>query len=352
MAAMSVEIVARGAPMSDRLNADLESASKLSIAVAYAKQSALSAVNIADWVGPGHELRLLAGTDFAITELDLLKRLEARQAGSCRVFHSQAGSNFHPKLYVLDKPQSRVIYVGSSNLTRGGLKGNVEANVRIEAERDAPESVEALSVFDGLYLGEFATPIDAEFERRYAELQQARNEVERRWTHTEPRDRFRAAEAMLLARYRAEAANKRWLLVVTPENYRICMSTNTWGRRQYAEIGRYRPGDVFFFYVTKGRGIAAMGMFTGAPYEDLVPLWPDDGKGAFPWRIKFMQLGDLRTSIPAEGLLAPLKPGRAKNWWGGFVQASHSLKDDEFALLRAAFETALRADHGWELGAM
>jgi HKD family nuclease len=153
MAVASVELVARGTPMSDRLNADLESTSRLSIAVAYAKQSALSAVNLTEWVGPGRDLRLLAGTDFALTELDLLKRLEARQAGSCRVFHSQKGSNFHPKLYVLDKPDSRVIYVGSSNLTRGGLKGNVEANVRIEAEHGAPESVEALSVFEGLYLG-------------------------------------------------------------------------------------------------------------------------------------------------------------------------------------------------------
>jgi hypothetical protein len=152
---------------------------------------------------------------------------------------------------------------------------------------------------------------------------------------------------MLLARYRADAANTRWLLIVSPENYDICMRTNTWGRRHHGEIAKYRPGDVFFFYVTKGRGIAAMGMFTGAPYEDLVPLWPDDGKGAFPWRIGFMKLGELRTSIPAQQLLEPLKPGMPKNWWGGFVQASHSLKDAEFSVLRDAFEVALREDHGW-----
>lgn len=350
MAALSIEIVARGAPMSERLGADLESTSKLSIAVAYAKQSALSAVNLTEWIGPGRNLRLLAGTDFALTELELLKRLESRQSGSCRVYHSRAGSNFHPKLYVLDKPDSRVIYVGSSNLTRGGLKGNVEANVRIEAERDAPEAVEALSVFDGLYDGEFATPVDGDFERRYSELQKARREAERRWTDTEPREHFRAAEAMLLGRYRAGVANTRWLLVVTPENYDICMRTNTWGRRKQAEIVRYQAGDVFFFYVSEGRGIAAMGMFTGAPYRDDTPLWPDDGKGPFPWRIGFMTLGELRTSIPARELLEPLKPGMSKGWWGGFVTASHSLQAQDFSVLREAFETTLRADRGWGEG--
>ncbi len=60
----------------------------LSVAVAFAKQSALGAVNVEEWCAPDRKLDVLAGTDFFLTELDLLRRLEKRPHATCRIFHT------------------------------------------------------------------------------------------------------------------------------------------------------------------------------------------------------------------------------------------------------------------------
>src|SRR5262245_57839089 len=131
--------------MADRLTEDLNEAGGLSIAVAYAKESALRTVDLEAWAGGDRRLRLLAGTDFALTELGVLRRLETRPGVACRVFHGLSSKNFHPKLYIIDKGDRRIAYVGSSNLTFGGLRGNVEANVRVEAPVSAREAHEPLA---------------------------------------------------------------------------------------------------------------------------------------------------------------------------------------------------------------
>lgn len=126
------------------------------------------------------------------------------------------------------------------------------------------------------------------------------------------------------------------------------MQHGTWGRKNEREARACAPGDVFFMHVTGGGGVRTMGMFTGEPYfDDVDPLWRDmDGKGAFPWRIRFVPLGELRVGIPTKAVLEPLHVGAAKNWFHGFIQASHSLDPADFEALRAAFEPALRADRG------
>jgi HKD family nuclease len=43
------------------------------------------------------------------------------------------GGIYHPKLYIANQDSTTTIIIGSSNLTEGGLKANVEVNVLIEA---------------------------------------------------------------------------------------------------------------------------------------------------------------------------------------------------------------------------
>jgi HKD family nuclease len=207
--------------MADRLGEDLRDAYGLSIAVAYAKESALATVDLEGWTRGDRTLRLVAGTDFALTELRLLRRLEPRPGVACRVFHSLAGSNFHPKLYVIDKPDRRIAYIGSSNLTVGGLRSNVEANVRIEAPLSTREAEEPIAMFTKLFESEFSTPLTAEFEARYNELQEQQRATVAR--QVDAGGRLRAVEALLLAQHRATAAARRQLLVVSPDNYGLCM---------------------------------------------------------------------------------------------------------------------------------
>ncbi|EYF03841.1 Hypothetical protein CAP_5105 [Chondromyces apiculatus DSM 436] len=43
-------------------------------------------------------------------------------------------------------------------------------------------------------------------------------------------------------------------------------------------------------------------------------------------------------------MLEPLRPGAKKNWFKGFIQSSHTLKQDDFEALKKAFEEALRVE--------
>ncbi len=163
-----------------------------------------------------------------------------------------------------------------------------------------------------------------------------------------PPNSSRLAEALLVGQYRGTAANQRQFLVVTPENFALCMRHGTWGHQHEREIRAYRPGDVFFFHVTRGRGTAAMGMFTGLPYYDDDVIWQSMARGAFPWRLKFVTLGELRTGIDTKAVLLARRPDAPKHWFNGFVQSSHSLAAEDFEPLRAAFEEAVRVERGLE----
>ena len=62
--------------------------------------------------------------------------------------------------------------------------------------------------------------------------------------------------------------------------------------------------------------------------------------------ITFVTLGELRTGISTRSVLEPLRPGAAKNWFQGYIQASHSVEPPDFEALRGAFEAAVREENG------
>lgn len=341
---LTVDVFGDARAFGQKLFADLQDAERVSIAVAFAKQTALPVVDLEAWCYAGKPLRFLAGTDYALTELQLLRRLEMTARAECRIYHSFGSPIFHPKLYVLERRQNRVVYVGSSNFTRGGLSTNVEVNVRLEAPLGTPEVDRAKQLFDEMFDGEFATPILPEFESGYRELQATMQAAASPVGLPEASERFRIAEGLFLGRYRARVAVRRWLLVLTPQNYEICMRRRVWGRQQEHEAKSYSPGDIFFFHVTGGRGIAAVGIFTGAPFYDPHDLWPPDRRGNFPWRIRLLPLGELRTGIPTRQVLEPLRAEAPGNWFQGFIQQSHELTSPDFDALYQAFERAMRIE--------
>jgi HKD family nuclease len=337
-------VIGGSSSLGEALTADLRDSSSLAIAVAFAKESALSVLDVEGWCRSGRALRFLAGTDYALTELELFHRLETIGQARCRVYHAMGPRMFHPKLYILEKDRTRIVYIGSSNFTRGGLAENVEVNVRLQAPIGTPEIDAACRLFDQMFEGEFATPLSPDFESRYRELQESCRLARAYPTAPEIAERYRVAEALFLGAYRARVAVRRWLLVVSPENFEICMRTGLWGRQREAEIRGYSPGDVFLFHVTGGRGIAAFGMFSGEPFNDPRPLWPSDRRGAFPWRIRFVPLGELRTGVATREVLAPLRSRAPRNWFHGFIQQSHELGLEDFELLRSEVEAAVRRE--------
>lgn len=346
---LDIELLGAGSSRSfgERLAEDLATSDRAAIAVAFAKRSALTEVALDDWCADGRKLDLVAGTDFAVTELELLERLSRRVGADCRVFHKAAARTaFHPKLYVLEQPStaSRVAYIGSANLTSGGLRHNFESVVRMAGPRDHPSLLSAEAMFSDWFDSEYATPLDSEFQARYRALQRAQADAESsRWQLPEAR-RFFAEERLALAQYRAAKSSARWLLVSTPENYEISVTNGLWGRQHESEIHNYRRGDVFFMHVSRFSAIMAMGMFVDEPFYDDKPLWTHDPRGTYPWRVRLSFFGRLHTGLPTKQLLTPLRRGAPKRWFNGFIQASHRLEDADYQALAAAFRGALRAD--------
>ena len=347
---VQIDILGKDDFIGDRLNDDLLQANRASIAVAFAKQSALDGLNLLPFCHGGGTLKLVAGLDFCLTELTLLQRVQ----GDCRVYHqldNRARRTFHPKVYLFEKPDSLVAYIGSSNLTKGGLFQNIEANVRLEGSKDAPELLRAQSVFTELFESEFSAPLSPAVEARYLEMQQLQRQA---LSYAQPdrlvQDRLMAAEAMAVGDFRAKRG-RPWLLVVSPDHFAVCMKHGCWGRQDEKEVRNYRPGDIGLFHVNEGRGIAAMVMFTGRSYWEDTQLWPVDKKKGrrFPWRIQFRVLGELRTGLPTKDVLQPLRQGAPARWFHGFIQKSHGLTPEDFGLLRATFEAALRDQLNFDL---
>jgi len=338
----TIELLRHGREMGARLAEDLAAARSLSIAVSTAQASALEALDLVGWAREGRELALVAGTDAYGTEIDLLRRLEGLPGVRCRIFHPLDGAAFLPRLYVLEKAKTRVAYVGSSDLTRGGLALDVATNVRIEGDPSERELERAMLIFEELFWSELAMPLSDTFEAEYRTLQAMRRSALSRWPEPRDEEALRAAVALRIGEYRARAATRRHLLVVTPKSYAACMATRSFGRKKQAELERYGKGDPFFFHVTgPGKGLRAMGMFVGEPYRDDAPQLRGPDGGCGPFRRRFVVIGELAKEIRTRPILESLRPGAPKHWFNGFVQDSHSLSSEDFEALRAAFVRSL-----------
>lgn len=345
------ELLRHGREMSARLIDDLGQAERLCIAVAGADTSALEALPLLPFVERGGELLLLAGTNGYATDLPLLQRFSKKTSARVRLYHAPFGTAFRPCFYVVDKGQRRSVYVGSSDLTIGGLLRDVVVNVRIEGDSAERELEQPMRLFEELFWSELALPISKEFEEAYQKLRVERKNAQSKAPDPIIEARLYASITEQLAEHRGRVAPKRHFLVVTPKNYALCIQAQSFGRKKQAELERYGKGDPFFIHVTgRGRGLRAMGMFVGDAYkDDAVAFRAMDG-GAQPFRKKFVLLAELSKEIKTRTILEARRPAAPKHWFNGFVQDSHSLTLDDYDALRSAFFQALAAEQKSRLG--
>jgi len=80
---------------------------------------------------------LVIGTDQYFTDPECLD--DCADIEEARVVPPGGSAMFHPKVYAFDLGQTVEIYVGSANLTNGGLRRNTECGVFLKAERENPE---------------------------------------------------------------------------------------------------------------------------------------------------------------------------------------------------------------------
>jgi hypothetical protein len=79
----------------------------------------------------GTKVRVVVGVDMGGTSKEVLRELAT---WPCEVFvfkNKRSGITFHPKIYLIERHNSAEIFVGSNNLTDGGLFGNYEGAAHI-----------------------------------------------------------------------------------------------------------------------------------------------------------------------------------------------------------------------------
>lgn len=112
--------------------------------VAFVKYSGLSLIqdDIKRCLENKGKVEFVLGLDFRTTEPKALRTIleMAKDGWNIKLFCFSDPSVddtpvYHPKIYLLSRDDRTVISIGSSNLTSGGLRDNVEVNAIIEANR-------------------------------------------------------------------------------------------------------------------------------------------------------------------------------------------------------------------------
>ncbi len=125
-------------------------------AVAFLKYSGIEVIEpwLDDFLQRKGDAEFLVGLDFYTTEGKALRFLLDKQrasSGQCRLFCFSAPEDktdaYHPKLYLFKGHGKIKAVVGSSNLTRGGLRNNVEINVVVEFSDLENENAQTLLDF-------------------------------------------------------------------------------------------------------------------------------------------------------------------------------------------------------------
>lgn len=117
----------------DALLASFVQAHHLDCLVAFAKGSALKPMfqTLKESLVRGMTARFAVGLSFHLTEPALLRSLfKLSRIHPLKLYLSNTKETFHPKIYAFAHPSRSRVFVGSANLTAGGLSSNYEASLR------------------------------------------------------------------------------------------------------------------------------------------------------------------------------------------------------------------------------
>ena len=307
--------------------------------MAFAKESALDELALDERARSGMDLAMVVGTDFQLTELELLHRFDGIDRADLRVRYSLGDRTFHPKVYLVERGAKQIAYVGSANFTRGGLRRNVEAAVRLEGSGEDAPIVQAHQLFRRWADSPLVVPLDAEFEEQYQLLQELRRSALRDAGSTVAERRLHYASTSTLVGQRVAEGATAHFLVANEQNFRISMRRKRYGFNEEKRARRLRRGDLFVYHVTGHSRLFALGFVASDALWDDSDLWRADsrGRGNYPWRVRLQPLVVLRFGLRTAEVL-----GVAPAYIRGLAASSHSLRPEEFLRMREAILAAHR----------
>jgi HKD family nuclease/transposase-like protein len=110
---------------------------KVWIVSAFANAKAIQRIapNILRAKTKGVNINMVVGFDVKSTSAEALKLIDSLEVNSTLVHNARGGHTFHPKIYLFEATGLRAeLFIGSNNLTDGGLYTNYEAATRITCE--------------------------------------------------------------------------------------------------------------------------------------------------------------------------------------------------------------------------
>lgn len=132
-----IQLVLNGAQSThaDALRASIGPAQHLDCMVAFAKGSALDLMlePLKKSLARGMTARFAIGLSFHLTEPAMLRKLfSLSRRFPLKLYLSDTEATFHPKIYAFTYADRSTVFVGSANLTAGGLSNNYEASARVD----------------------------------------------------------------------------------------------------------------------------------------------------------------------------------------------------------------------------
>lgn len=123
------------------------------IGVAYVKRSGVELLK--ELLDKIESCRVVTSLSFNLTEPEALEALLNRRI---RVKIYKEKNDFHPKVYIFKLRDGRaIVCVGSSNLSKGGLRDNVEANICFMGKPNVSPIKEVLEFFEDILWNSLAS---------------------------------------------------------------------------------------------------------------------------------------------------------------------------------------------------
>lgn len=109
---------------------------------AFANAQAIQRIapNILEAKARGANINIVVGFDVRSTSAEALQRINSLGVHAVLVHNARGGHTFHPKIYLFEATHEKAeVFIGSSNLTDGGLYTNYEASTRMTFEFPADD---------------------------------------------------------------------------------------------------------------------------------------------------------------------------------------------------------------------
>jgi HKD family nuclease len=152
----------------------------IKIAVAFLKQSGINVIkeDLNNCLKNNGKVEFLVGLDFRSTDpeslITLRKISDSNRSMKCYCFSDPGLNNapiFHPKLYLIsDNLKNSTAIVGSSNLTQGGLKNNIEINVIFQGRENDNAILQLTNIYLKMRLQETIFEPSYEYLEGYKEI--------------------------------------------------------------------------------------------------------------------------------------------------------------------------------------